>query len=259
MIQTTRCCRKWARSATTPPVARASLLCVASWSRFLWKLRSVGAGVAARTPTIPPMFWLRCLASLCGRPSPVTYSSFECSCCPVCDHLLLVSVCGVLFDHVDSGSVHSLDDQLSRGTIRATVQQRAISHTGSARQERLVRRRLHAINANMHCLMRDGLAPVALEFLDSLAVADGQHALVKLLPSLFFSNPLNFRRISSFHTFRCSWLKASGLIIFNNQNSAVTWSHFGGPPTLPTRTVCVCSDVLGVFSDERGSGKRRFA
>ena len=40
-----------------------------------------------------------------------------------------------------------------------------------------------------------------------------------------------FGEFSSFHTFRCSWLKASGLIIFNNQHSAVTWSHFGGRPT----------------------------
>ena len=72
MIQTTRCCQKRERSPTTPPVARASVLCVASWSRFLWKLRSAAAGVVARTPTIPPMFGLRCLASLCGRPSPVT-------------------------------------------------------------------------------------------------------------------------------------------------------------------------------------------
>ena len=55
-----------------PPVARASVLCVASWSRFLWKLRSVGASVVARTPTIQPMFWRRCLAVLCGRPSLVT-------------------------------------------------------------------------------------------------------------------------------------------------------------------------------------------
>ena len=40
--------------------------------------------------------------------------------------------------------------------------------------------------------------------------------------------------------------------------SAVTWSHFGGTSS-PERTVCVCSNVLGVFSDERGSGKRCFA